>query len=139
MSKLVVVFSNGEINNDKAGQTYDCSFAGSTISCKLYTSSSNNNSNNNNNNSNNNNTNTVADISSSNTIISFCSKSSYSEAESAIKSYFSSFSNLTISSVSSDKGAGTIISISVNGNKDYSAGSYSTTTPIVVEIANGSD
>lgn len=132
-SELVVVFTNGNQNNDNAGKTYDCSFSGSTISCKLYTKGSDSNNNNNNNNS----SETTASILSSNMIISNYSKSTFDEASSAIKGYFSSFPNLTINAVSSDKSAGTIVSISVGGNTSYNAGSYPTSTAIVVEISNG--
>ena len=46
------------------------------------------------------------------------------------------FSKVTFKGVASEKALGQIISISVNGNTSYKAGSYPVDTPIVIEICN---
>ena len=80
-----------------------------------------------------------AQIVDADTLISFYSvPNDYNKAWQQVKDYFTSngFDNLTINAVSSTKSVGTIVSVSVNGNKNYATGEYLVTTPIVVEICN---
>ena len=65
------------------------------------------------------------------------STTNYNDTANNINDYFSGkFTNVTINGVSSEYAVGTIVSISVNGNKAYTPGKYKASTPIVVEICN---
>ena len=73
------------------------------------------------------------------TLQSFYTKvNDYDGSYNEIKKFFDNggFINVTYKGVESFKAVGTIISVSVNGNKSYSEGDYAVSTPIVVEICN---
>lgn len=125
---LNIKFANGDASSDNEGKTYSCSYSGATITCKVYTKKNEEPTNP---------TTTKASIGTANSIISFYSKSTYADAEKAVRAGLSSFNYVDVKGVSSDWSAGTIVSVSVNGNKDYAAGEYDVNTPIVVEISNG--
>ncbi|MDO4500223.1 MAG: PASTA domain-containing protein, partial [Erysipelotrichaceae bacterium] len=87
----------------------------------------------------------TAKILSSNTIIQFYSKNSYEETETAVKKYLSDagFTNVscvkpTITDENKNKfynlNKGVVVSVSVGGNTDYTAGEYPVNTAIVVTI-----
>ena len=73
-----------------------------------------------------------------NFLINNYSKSSYQDTVSALTEYFNGqgFTNVSYSGISSTKSVGEIVSISVNGKTNYSAGNYPVNTPIVVQIVN---
>lgn len=73
------------------------------------------------------------------TLVSYYSVvDNYDKAYDQINGYFKSnnFTNVTIKGVSSKESVGVIVSISVNGNKNYASGNYPLNSEIIVEICN---
>ena len=73
------------------------------------------------------------------TLVSYYSAvDNYQKAYDQINGYFKSndFTDVTINGVSSTKSVGIILSISVNGDKNYKSGTYPLNSKIVVEICN---
>lgn len=73
------------------------------------------------------------------TLVSYYSAvDNYQKAYDQINGYFKSnnFTDITINGVSSTKSVGIILSISVNGDKNYKSGTYPLNSKIVVKICN---
>lgn len=80
----------------------------------------------------------MATILSADKLISYYSTSSFDDTSNKIKSYFNDggFTNIEIIGTKSTKTVGQILSISVDGNKNYSQGKYATTSKILIDISN---
>lgn len=80
----------------------------------------------------------TATILSADKLISYYSTSSFDDTSNKIKSYFNDggFTDVEIIGTKSTKTVGQILSVSVEGNKNYSQGKYVITAKILVEISN---
>ena len=120
--------TNAATNDVAAGNLFNCSATknnlDTNITCSLAISNSEGEK--------------KSTILSADKLISYYSTSSYDETASKIKKYFADggFTNITTTGISSTKSVGQILSVSVDGNKSYTQGSYSLNTPISVEISN---